>query len=344
MISNAELLADIEKAMKAMTVSEMGTSVLQPQYFNQFIREATENTAILSEARFMEMNAQVANIDRIGFSSRILQVVAEETDISVSSDATPAQNVLTAKEFVAMTGVTDQALRRNIERENFESTLISLMAERVGFDLEEKAVFGDTAKYTGGGDGGAIATLHAQDGWIKRAGTGQHLYGTGAGKDYDYVADGIMGTFDACIDLYPKAYLRNPAALRFYVGWDYYDGYRSELLERETGLGDMALTSDMQLVYKGIPVKYAAVLDSTAGIAAYGKAAMLVDPSNLVYGVFKDITIEPDRVPKARKTDFVLTIESDQDFENETAFAVAFPEATHPQMYLYIYFFKEDLL
>ena len=330
MISNTELLADIEKAMKKMTVSQMGTSVLQPEYFNQFIREATASQSILSEARFMQMTAQTANIDRIGFSSRILQVVAEDTDASNYSDATPAQNQLVAKEFLAMTGITDQAMRRNIERDNFESTLISLMGERVGLDLEEKAVFGDSAKFTNGGDGGAIGSLHAQDGWLKK-GVGASLYGTGASKDFDYSKDGILGAFDAAIGAYPKPYMRNPANLRFYVGWDYFDAYRSELVTRETGLGDSALTSDMQLVYKGIPVRYASVLDSTAGVAVYGNPMILVDPTNLVYGIFENITIEPDRVPKARRTDFILTVESDQDFENEDAIAIAYPDGTKPE-------------
>jgi hypothetical protein len=44
--------------------------------------------------------------------------------------------------------------------------------------------------------------------------------------------------------------------------------------------------------------------------------------------VFEDITIEKDRIPKSRRTDFVLGMEIDQDFVNEKAISIAFPDET----------------
>jgi len=329
-MSNIDYLNDM--VMKAVTtISTLSTSVLQPQYFNQYIREATEPRTILNDARRVTMDSNVVNIDRIAFGSRILQVVAENTALTDYSDPTPAQNVLTAKHFAAMMGLTDQAARRTIEgRTNFESTIISMFADRAGQDWEELAVWGDTAKYTGGGDGGAIPVLHAQDGWIKRAGTGQHLYGTGAGKDFDYPNDGIVGALKACIDLYPKKYMAQPRDITFYMGWDYFDLYVDEWGDRQTAAGDQAMETGVARPYKGFQVKYAPVLDSTAGVAAYGAPILMSNPKNMVYGVFEDVSIEPDRVPKAFRTDWIIGMETDQDFENETAFVACFPDATHP--------------
>lgn len=329
-MSNIEYLNDM--VMKAVTtISTLSTSVLQPQYFQQYIREATEPRTILNDARRIVMDSSTVNIDRIAFGSRILQQVAEGSAISTYSDPTPAQNQLIAEEFVALVGLTDQAARRTIEgRSNFESTLISMFADRAGQDWEELAVWGDTAKYTGSGDGGNIPVLHAQDGWIKRAGTGQHLYGTGAGKDFDYPNTGIVGALKACIDLYPKKYLNQPRDVTFYMGWDYFDLYVDEWGDRQTAAGDQAMETGVARPYKGMQVKYAPVLDSAAGVAAYGAPILMSNPDNMVYGVFEDITLEPDRIPKQRQTDWVLAMETDQDFENETAFVACFPDATHP--------------
>lgn len=319
-----------EMALKAITVSTLSSSVLQPSYLDQYIKEATESRVILNDARQIRMPTQVFNIDRVGFGSRIMSVVAEGTEITDDAEPTFTQNVLTAKEFSCMVGLTDQAARRTLEAPNFETSLVSLFSEQAGADWEELAVFGDTAKYTGGGDGGDVTLLHAQDGWIKRAGTGQHLYGTGAGKDFDFAADGVVGAMDACIALYPKKYITQPSMINFYMGWDYFDQYITEWGDRQTAMGDEALATGVARPYKGFTVKYAPVLDSTAGVAAYGKPILMSNPDNMVYGIFEDVTIEPSRKAEFRKTNWILTQETDQDFENETAFVACFPDATHP--------------
>ena len=43
----------------------------------------------------------------------------------------------------------------------------------------------------------------------------------------------------------------------------------------------------------------------------------------MVYGIFHEVGIEPDRQPKLRKTDFVFSAESDQGFENPNVGVVA---------------------
>lgn len=310
-------------AMKTLVdVSQLGSSVLQPEYFNQYIQEATQNRSILSEARRVVMNTQVYNIDRVGFGSRIVQYVAENTEISTSNAPTFSQNVLTAKEFVALTGISDNALRRALGQSGFESTLVSMFAEQAGIDWEEQAVFGDT------GISAYDTVLKSQEGWIAQADSGQLLFDGGNGTDFDLSEDGYMAMFDAMIKAYPKEYFNQPSMLRLYCAWEEYDGFRSELAGRETGLGDAVLTSAGELTYKGIPVKYAPVLNSAEGVEHMGRPCMLVNPDNLVYGVFEDITIERERLPKYRRTDFVLGMEIDQDFVNEKAVSIAFPDET----------------
>jgi len=316
---NLDYLTDM--ALKTIVdVSQLGSSVLQPEYFNQYIQEATQNRTILSEARRIVMNTQVYNIDRVGFGSRILQYVAENTAISTSDAPTFSQNVLTAKEFVALTGISDNALRRTLEQSGFESTLVSMFAEQAGIDWEEQAVFGDT------GISAYDTVMKSQEGWIAKADSGQLLFDGGSGTDFDLSEDGYMAMFDAMIKAYPKEYFNQPSMLRLYCAWEEYDGFRTELATRETGLGDAVLAGNGELTYKGIPVKYAPVLNSAEGVEHMGRPCILVQPDNLVYGVFEDITIERDRVPKSRRTDFVLGMEIDQDFVNEKAISIAFPE------------------
>lgn len=324
-MSNDDFLSKIDNALKAVVDSTaLGTSILQPAYFNQYIQEATVNRTILNEARQIIMSAQVQNIDRTKFGSRILQYLGEGVDVSSSNAPTFEQNTLTAKEYVALTGINDQAMRRMLNGSGFESQLVSMFAEQAGIDWEENAVYADS-------NTGALPTsMKQQIGWVPAAvDNGMDLYG-GTSGDFVIDDDGYSGMFDTMIDAFPKTYFQNPSALRFYCGWEEFQGYRNELAGRETALGDAMLIGNQELSYQGVPVRYAPVMDSAEGVEHIGRACMLVEPSNLVYGVFENITVERDRVPKARRTDFVLTMEIDQTFENEDAVVVAFPEVNHP--------------
>lgn len=319
-----EMIENPDEAIKSITVSDLGYSVLQPQFFNQFVREATRNQTILSEARRIVMDAQVCNIDRTGFSTRIMEDATEDV---APTGTNPAfhQEQLIAKEFVGMVGINDRSLRRNIEKQNFQTTLISMASEKWGEDWESLAVFGDTAKYASGD------LLKAQDGWIKKA--TNKLYGTGTGKDFDASNDDPSAVFKKMLAAYPKNYLKNRTNLRFYVDSDLFDDYIDEVGLRPTVTGDDATGKFIARPYKGIPVIEAPVLndsDGTNTTKGYGKAAMLMDPNNLVYGIFHEVAIEPDRQPKLRKTDFVFSAESDQGFENPDVGVVALYNQTKP--------------
>jgi hypothetical protein len=318
--SNDEILARLDGAFKSITVESLGDSILAPEKFNQFIRAMQARTVILPEARFIEMNSHVTEIDRVGFTGRVLtvgnnsdgtqKVLLEETEFSKPSFAT---NKLVAKEMQAVTAIRDRALRRNIERGGFENTLVDLFGEAAGRDLEEWAIFADT-------DNTADPLLSLTDGWIKKA--KNKVYGAGINKDFDPSADDFPeNVLKALLDALPKEFLVNRAEWRFYVPYEIEDGYRDLLKRRNTALGDRAQTTGDGLMYKGIPVVYCPMLErASEGI---GRVAMLQHPDNMVWGVFHEVTIEREREAKARRTDFVLTIEADCHYEDENGAVVA---------------------
>lgn len=319
-----EMVENPTESIKSITVSDLSYSVLQPQYFNQFVQEATRDQTILAEARRIVMTSHVTNIDRTGFSNRIMEVATEAvapTGINPGFN----QEQLTAQEFVGMVGITDNALRRNIEKEGFQSTLISMASAKWGEDWESLAVFGDTDKFNTGD------LLAAQDGWIKKA--TNKLYGTGEGKDFDAGTATVSDVFKAMLAKYPKNYLKNRTNLRFYVGSDLFDDYIDEVGQRATVVGDDATGNNIARPYKGIPVVEAGVLNDTEGTDAtdgWGNVCMLMDPNNMVYGIFHEVGIEPERQAKLRKTDYVFSAESDQGFENPNVGVVALFDATKP--------------
>jgi hypothetical protein len=277
------------------------------------------------------MKSQKVDIDRISFTGRVLDSGADaggadkELDESNYAKPTVNTNQLSANEFQAIVSIKDTALRRNIERENFEDTLIDLLGEAVGRDLEEFAIFGNT-DFTYAQD----HVLSKADGWAKLAANA--VYG-GDKSDFDPALATYPETmFEAQLAAIPKEYLTNSNMFRFWVNWTVQNKYRNILKARGTALGDMAYTKNEKLWFKGIEVKRVPMLErAKAEISGgAGDISILGYPNNHAWGVFHKISIEREREAKKRQTDFVLTIEADMGFEDENACVVAYEDKSNP--------------
>ena len=333
MLSQAEMLKLIDRALKGgiVDVDALGEAVLQPTKLTRFIRKMQESTVILPEARYMPMDAQIHHIDRISFTGRVLdsgddaggahKVLAE----SDYAKPTMAINKLTVHEFQAIVSIQDKALRRNIEKENFEETLIDLLGEAVGRDMEEFALFADT-DFSYSQD----HVLSKSNGWIKLAANA--IYG-GDTSDFDPAhATYPENMFDAMLGGMPKEYLTDLGAWKYWVNWEVQNAYRNLLKARGTALGDSVYTTNQKLAYKGIPIERVPMLERTKaeGVGGCGDVAMLGFPNNHIWGVFHKVTIEREREAKKRQTDFILTLEVDAGYEDENAVIVAFIDKSNP--------------
>ena len=322
-MNNAELLARLDKAFKAISIGDLNEGVLVADKFDRFVQVVQHSTVILEDARFIEMQSHQVEIDRVGFIGRILRAAVEGEALDSAEHVKPNfyTNKLIAQELQAITGIKDQALRRNIERGNFEDTLIDLFGEAAGRDLEEWFILGDKAI-------GDDAVLKIIDGWAKLA--ENKIYGSGGDANFDPDDKTYPeNMFEAMLSAVPKQYFQNPPEWKFYVDWETQNAYYNLLKDRGTNLGDRAWTEAAAVPYKGVPVTYVPMMErSQSGHA--GDIAMLQHPDNMVWGLFHEITVEKDRIPKERKTDFVLTLEGDCNYEDENAAVVAFIDKETP--------------
>ena len=334
MLSQVEMLRLIDRALKGgiVDVDALGEAVLQPSKLTRFIRKMQEKTVILPEARYMPMDSQIAHIDRISFTGRVLDsgddASGDHRTLAESDYAKPtmAINKLTVHEFQAIVSIQDKALRRNIEKENFEETLIDLLGEAVGRDMEEFAIFADT-DFTYAQD----HVLSKSDGWIKNAANA--IYG-GDASDFDPAhATYPENMFNAMLGGMPKEYLTDVGSWRYWVNWEVQNAYRDLLKARGTSLGDSVYTTNQKLAYKGIPIERVPMLERAKAelVGGCGDVAMLGYPNNHVWGVFHKVTIEREREAKKRQTDFILTLEVDAGYEDENAVIVAFIDKSNPE-------------
>lgn len=341
-LSNLQLLTKIDSAVKGITeVSDLGDAILQPAKATAFVREMQLSSRLLPAARGITMQSKKRDIDRIALTGRIIRSGKDgsgaHVDLADSDAADPDINTnqLSTNELVAMISLRDDSLRENIEQGRLEQTLLQLFGEASGRDFEEYAIFGDT-NVAFGDD----AVLSLSDGWIRLA--ANKLYGVDVvgqvAKDFDPDhASWPENMFQAQIDALPKQYMDNPASLRFYVDFAVDDAYRDLLKSRGTQLGDVSQTQRSPVFYKGIRIEYIPMFERAPVVAnadeddiIEGRVSMLVNPNNLVWGVFHQVQVEPEREAKKRRTDFVLTFEADMHYEDENAVVVALIDKANP--------------
>ena len=268
---------EVFKSMRSDMAS--AKALLNEEQFAQFMRAATINQTILNDASFKRMNSTSQVVSSTKVNGRVLQngykTVTTKND-TTNDNLTPADIDFGKAELVATT-------------------------------------------YTAGSPAVADPLFSCIDGWLKSATTTlkSDLANDGSDDndgDFDLATGGVTGMFDAMLYAMPAAYRQANLMkdLVFYVPFEVQEAYRSFLIDRETGLGDSSLLNADQLQYKGIPVKYAPVLDAADGRTVHGNvASILTVPEFLWYGVYKDISVEPKRIVEEENTEYYYRFRGD---------------------------------
>ena len=306
---------EVFKSMRS-DMSSAG-ALLNDEQFNTFMRAAITEQTILNDASFRRMTAMNQVVSSTKVVGRVLQngydSNGDTEDQLTAATIGFGKAELKSTKLKALTGILDDDKEDNIEKEQFEQTLLTMMGEAVGIDLEALCVFGNHAyKYSGDPD----PLFSTFDGWLEQAKTNAVksqgvITAAGSGTADFNLNNTVEAMFDAMVKKMPVAYRSANLLNRmtFYVPWEVYDSYHNLLMSRYTNLGDEFQTGRGELRYKNIPVKYAPVLDADDGRTVYGNvASILTIPEFLWYGVYKDLSVEPERKPAQELTNYYYRI------------------------------------
>lgn len=284
-----------------VTIAQLTSNggLLTPEQANTFIDMVMDQPTMLQQCRIERMNAPEKWINRLGFGSRIMR--AARTSGSAQDDgdnnrymraadrAAPqtSQIKLTSSEVIAEVRIPYEVLEDNIEGTSMEAHVMRLIAERAALDLEEYALWADTAIV---GD----AYLALQDGWLKRASV--HVYDNlAAGMNPDVAASALLTL--------PQRYLRYLPQMRGFISMANTIRYRQQVSERQTGAGDAAMMGTLPLYAHGLRLEGAPML-AADNIGAKG---LVTFPKNLIFGIRRDINVETDKDIRSREYIIVLT-------------------------------------
>jgi HK97 family phage major capsid protein len=291
----------IDKADLAVSDLTGDGGYLNPIQANRFIRMLIDQPTLVNQVRVVPMNAPTMEINKIGFTSRILKVAPSSgTALAQNNRSKPTteQVSLTTSEIMAEVHLPYDVIEDNIERGVLEDTVMAMITERASTDLEELLIQGNTST-------GADAFMQLKDGVLAQA--------TSHVVDFQDSGDRTVtkNIFKWGIKAMPNKYMRNRAKMRFYVSPDTETEYVDSITNRETNYGDAKIQRWTPSYAYGVPVYPAALMPNTNYI--------LCDPKNIILGIQRQIMIETDRDIRARVLIIVLTMRIDIVFEEEDA-------------------------
>src|SRR6266536_2287538 len=303
MSSNESLLRKADLALSDLTT---GGGILNPEQADTFIRKLIKQPTILRECRVVTMAAPTRKINRISFSTRILQATpGSGTALSSGNRVKPTtdQVTLTSQEIVAEVHLPYDVVEDNIEHAvtannevmntgpgGLRDTVIQMIAEYASRDIEDYALNADTA-YTNA-DAPTQAFYSQQDGFLKRGNaSGNVADNAGATVSKNLFKKGLFAM--------PVQYLRNRPALKHYVSVQQEIEYQDTLANRGTPMGDQRLVTNTPAMAYGSPIVPVPLMPDSQGI--------FCDPLNLIVGFWRQISMEFDKDIAARVYIIVLT-------------------------------------
>jgi hypothetical protein len=311
-----------QKLTKATISSSGWTYGLSLVEAGNFIDYIVDQSVLLKQCRTIRMPNKKYFIDKIGLGGNVLVKGTPGTDpgdtVSVSG---PTQIPLDAQEIMAIVSIGDDTLEDNIEGDAFVQHLLGMIGRSAANELEQAAIHADS----GVADTGILDRF---DGWYKLAkAAGAHVIEAMADTDrYWPGTNGAKAT--KVLKAIPTKYRQDYRNLAWLLHNDLYLDYNDELASKGytdawqaiTGMADVPLRgiknirvprikTDMSFTYSATPYT-----DGTVAICS--------DLRNLIFGIHRDIRIEPFRQPRKRATDYVLSMRCAVNIENGDAIGI----------------------
>lgn len=155
----------INKAGTTTTQTLAAGGALNPEQAKQFIQQTFEKTALGNLIRHVQRVARAGEIDKIGIDRRILRAKTENTDDGYRAQPKHGKLEYSTTAVRLPWEITEEALRENIQGQNYENIVTNLMTTQLGIDREDLMINADTATPSTDDD---YDFLKVNDGWIKQ--------------------------------------------------------------------------------------------------------------------------------------------------------------------------------
>jgi hypothetical protein len=311
-----------QKLTKATLSSAGWTYGLSYVEAGNFIDYIIDQSVLLKLCRTIKMPDKKYPVDKLGLGGSVLVKGTPGVDPGDTvSTSGPTQVLLDAQEVLAIVSIGDDTLEDNIEGEAFVQHLLGMVARSAANELEQAAIHGDT----GTADTGILDRF---DGWYKQAkAAGAHVVEAMTDTDRYWPGDSATKATKV-IKAIPTKYRMDVRNLACILAPDAYLDYNDMLAEKAYTDAWASITGIRDLPVRGIKNVQVPMLKTnmafTYSATPYtdGTCVMICDLRNLLFGVHREIKIEPFRQPRKRCTDYVLSMRCDAKIENGDAIGI----------------------
>lgn len=338
----------LQKVIETTTIggdNTPGRGGLTYEQADRFIDYMWDATVLGSLVRTRRMTAVTEEIDTIAVGRRLMRGAREAVDTGENAGVTFGKLSITAKKLRLDWELSSESLEDNIEGEELEDHIARLMATQAGNDLEDLAINGD---------------MSSSDPLLKVDRGFRDLLINGDESDYSASPDGTNGRHAHIVDAagagldrgilnralraMPRKYMKRRQGLKFLTGSNAIQDYLFSLQQTANGYvtPEVAAESHInQAVRTEGPAGY--ITDRAFGLqiqevplfseirGADGAEdeengdngeMWLVDPSNLVWGIKRDITVHREFKPKKDSIEYTVYVRQGVQIENLDACVV----------------------
>lgn len=301
----------IQKAKVGLGELVAGNGQLETAHAREFLRIAITEANLMPMCTVVPMRAQQQRLNTVGLSQRILRAGTPGVPVAIGAGQTGLD--FTAPEFDAKLfrgeiPVEEEVLEDAIEQGRFKDTILNLIPQAVGRDMDEIAINGDTAS--------ADPFLAQFDGFLKKVTSNVHDF-AGA-KFADPVLADPFGDLTAMMRLVPRHHRRDRDRMNYLSSFLAEDDYRNAVIARSTASGDSALTSDGKIRFKGRPIHSIGMWPENLG-GGNDTQALLCNTKNLQFGIWRDVRIKIEEEPREGMIYFIVSLRFDVQIADETA-------------------------
>lgn len=309
-----------------------GGGLLLPAQYERFLEYVTDQPTILKDVRRVSMSREKMEFDKMGFGSRVLKSPWNKTPSvttgvphHVPSKYGPANTAgpltnpmgelyalqqsdwakptlgrlwIEVVKKMAEIHLSYDTLENNIERADFSDHIMRLLAARVSVDIEEWILNASTTS--------TDTFLNDAEGVMKQANSTGH------------VTDALGATITTPLWFagkrsIPPKYFRD-GRYKIYTSPGVELDWREVLTNRPTSVGDQFLFEDGVAKILGMPlIGCANILEADTYVPG-GEApnvtnctkALLIDPRNIMFGIFREILIETDK--DIRNQEYIIVV------------------------------------
>jgi HK97 family phage major capsid protein len=304
---------------------DAGSGILRPEQARRFIDYVWDATVLANDGRRVTMRANTMELEKVNVGERVIRAATQADGDYTNTGATFSKVELTTKKIRLDWEVSAEALEDGIEGGALEDHLVRLMTNAFANDIEDLAING-----TGTGSNAFTSIMNGFVNKVKTDGDAHEAVVT--------VADNAWTpeVMQKIILAMPRKYRALKNNLKFYAGTDAFAG----IVKHNGTLAD-AIAEAFAGTPAGTPANRQAYLDGNGQTFGGARTTRVLGidvqevpyypegyvdltfPSNRVWGMQRDITVNREYKPKKDTIEYTVFVRFGIQWEEQDAIAFA---------------------